>query len=442
MVVAEQNSADPVVAVEQNSQSRARLVVFLLGLAILHGSIINLMPLMFSSMAATFHVDKAQQGMLKSCFFAGLMVSLVASGYLTRYLGARRMTILAGIVAGAGAVFFGLAPTYALVLAAASVMAMGIAPMTAVYAAVIVADFPHVRRRMYLWVYGLLAGSGALAQTALGSLLDIVPRYNPIFIVLGVLIWSWMTMLLVVGWRPLGRTTGSARFDRRKDVGKTTLHEKLASLWRFLGSGVFSRGALYMLGLLAIFDYLFASNMLAWTPSFFEELYHGGSVMGGMALSASSAGVCVGRLVMGSLPLGKIPARIWLAACYAGSVFSFGAIIFLHPAYMSSIGLMFLSGAFLSAHTPTLGSLAVEKFGDRAPVVIPLYEGFGAVGGLVGPPLLGLLATHAGKLDAVMWLVPAVGLGLSTIAIGWEFFDRRRGIPELCSIPVTELSEP
>ena len=103
---------------------------------------------------------------------------------------------------------------------------------------------------------------------------------------------------------------------------------------------------------------------------------------------------------------------------------------------------MFLSGAFLSAHAPTLGSLAVAKFGDRAPVVIPLYEGFGTVGGLVGPPLLGLLAMHAGQLGTVMWLIPAAGLGLSTVAIGWEICDRQRGIPEFYSIPATELSEP
>ena len=212
--------------VEQAPQSRGRLVVFLFGLAILHGSVINLMPLMFSSMAATFHVDRAQQGMLKSCFFAGLMVSLVISGYLTRYLGARRMSILAGIVAGAGAIFFGLAPSYTLVLVAASVLAMGIAPMTAVYAAVIVADFPHTRRRMYMWIYGLLAGSAAIAQTALGALLDIVPRYNPIFIVLGVLIWAWMAMLLVVGWRAFGRDKAIRGVRAPGECGKDHLLRK------------------------------------------------------------------------------------------------------------------------------------------------------------------------------------------------------------------------
>ncbi len=442
MIVAEKSGINAVAAGEQTSPSRRMLVIFLFGLAILHGSVINLMPVMFSTMAETFHVDKAQQGMLKSCFFAGLMVSLVISGYLTRYLGARRMSVLAGIVAGAGAIFFGLAPTYALVLAAAGVLAMGTAPFPTVYAAVIAAKFPHTRQRMYMWIYGVLAGSAAIAQIVLGSLLDVVPCYNPIFVGLGTFIWLWMVLVLAVGWRALGGTMGTAPSERRSEEKIVAFREKLVALWRFLTSGIFSRGALYVMCLLMFFDYLCVSNMLSWAPSFFEELYHGGSAMGAMALSASSAGVCVGRLVMGFLPTGKISERVLLASCYVGGVLSFGAIVFLHPAYTWSITLMFVSGAFISAQAPTMGSLAVAKFGDRAPVVIPLYEAFGTIGGLIGPPLLGLLAMRAGELGAVMWLVPAAGLALSAVAIGWEVCDRQHGFPELCSTPETGLSEP
>jgi MFS family permease len=439
------NSGDPSphsrMTVERAPQSRGRLMAFLFGLAILHGSLINLMPVMFSTMAATFHVDKTQQGMLKSCFFAGLMVSLVVSGYLTRYLGARRMTILAGIVAGAGAMFFGLAPTYTLVLVAAGVLATGIAPFTAVYAAVIAANFPHTRQRMYMWTYGFLAGSATIATTSLGALLDIVPRYNPLFVLLGLSIWAWMTLLVSVSWRALDETAETMPSASPDDAAKVGPREKLVALWRFLTSGIFSRGALYVMGLLMVFDYLCASNMMAWTPSFFEELYHGGSLLGGTALSASSAGVCVGRILMGALPPGRIPERVLLALCYLGVVVSFGAIVFFCPPYIWSIGLMFGAGAFISAQAPTMGSLAVAKFGDRAPVVIPLCEAFGAIGGLLGPPLLGLLAMRAGALGAVMWLVPAAGLALSAVAIGWEVCDRHRGVPDLCSAPATKIGK-
>jgi MFS family permease len=440
MVAAQQGGAGVSAAAKRSSSSRGRPMAFLFGLAVLHGSVINLMPVMFSTMAETFHVDKAQQGMLKSFFFGGMMAALVVSGYLTRYLGARRMSILAGTVAGAGAVFFGLAGSYAHVLAAASVLAMGIAPLPAVYAAVIAAKFPDNRQRMYLWTYGFMAGTATVATTTLGALLDVVPRYNPIFIALGALIWSWTVVLLLLGGRALGGTAESAAAKPPPGEAKASFREKLLALWRFLTSGIFSRGTLYVMGLLMIFDYLCASNMLAWTPSFFEELYHKGAVFGGVALSASSAGVCFGRIVLGILPPGKVPDRVLLASCYAGGVLSFGMIVFLHPPYACSIALMFLSGACISAQAPSMGSLAVAKFGDRAPVAIPLCEAFGAIGGLIGPPLLGLLATRAGELSAVMWLSPAAGLTLSALAFGWEFVDRRR-VPEMLVAPQAESSQ-
>jgi fucose permease len=200
----------------------------------------------------------------------------------------------------------------------------------------------------------------------------------------------------------------------------------MAALWRFLTSGVFTRGALYLMCILMVFDYLCSSNIMAWTPRLFEQFYGAQKVLGGSALSASSAGVLVGRLIMGCLPPGRIPDRVLLAVCYVSGVLSFGLIILLQPSYTGSMVLMFLSGAFIAAQAPTMGSLAVAKFGERAPVVIPLYEAVGTVAGIVGPPIVGALADRSGELAPVLWLVPIGGLALGTVAISWELYDRRQ----------------
>src|SRR5262245_54277842 len=109
--------------------TRSRLMAFLFGLAILHGSVVNLMPVMFSSIEVAFGVDKAHQALLKSYFFGGSAIALVVAGYVTQYLGVRRTCMLLAAVAGTGAVAFGLAPTYWLVLISTALLAMGTAPL-------------------------------------------------------------------------------------------------------------------------------------------------------------------------------------------------------------------------------------------------------------------------------------------------------------------------
>ncbi len=61
-------------------KNRSTLIVFLFGLAILHGLVVNLMPVMFTTMEATFDADKTRQALLKSYFFGGSAVALVFSG--------------------------------------------------------------------------------------------------------------------------------------------------------------------------------------------------------------------------------------------------------------------------------------------------------------------------------------------------------------------------
>jgi nitrate/nitrite transporter NarK len=87
---------------------------------------------------------------------------------------------------------------------------------------------------------------------------------------------------------------------------------------------------------------------------------------------------------------------------------------------------MFVSGGFIAAQAPTMGSLAVAKFGDRAPIAVPIYEAVGTLAGIFGPPVVGYFADRTGQLEAILLLVPAAGLALAAVAGGWEFYDRRR----------------
>ena len=422
---------------------RSRLLLFLFGLAIVHGLIVNLMPVMFTTMDETFHLNKSNQAMLKAYFFGGSALALVFSGYLTQYLGARWMSVILGCVAGAGAVMFGLAPTYPLVLLSAAVLAIGTMPLAAVYASLIATRFSDVRQRVYMWTYAILAISATIATTGLGWLLDVVGDYHIIFIVLGVVIWCWMALLLAASWRALAPVVGPGQEVAVKRMvsrsgGPSHAGGKLHALWQIVGSGVFNRGALYLMMLLMIFDFLCVSNMLAWTPTFFEQLYGGSKTIAGASLSASSFGVAVGRIVMSTFPPGKVSDRMLLAACYTGGVICFGLLVLLEPPYAVSLALMFLAGAFIAAQAPTMGSLAVAKFGQRAPVATPIYEAVGTVAGVVGPPLMGHLADVTGQIRLVLLLVPLAGFALAAIAWGWELYDRRTNVAGTLRVPSAE----
>ena len=73
------------------AQGRGVLVAFIFTLVTLQGLMVNLMPLLFGTVARAFDdVNLRQQGQLQSFFLAGGIVALFVSGYVTETLRARR----------------------------------------------------------------------------------------------------------------------------------------------------------------------------------------------------------------------------------------------------------------------------------------------------------------------------------------------------------------
>ena len=408
-----------------DTRNRFRLTCFLFGLAAIHGLLVNLTPVMFTTMEKNFGVDESNQALLKSCFFIGTSAALLVSGYLTILWGPRRVTIVSGVVTGFGALFFGVAPTYPLILAATCVLGAGIAPVMALYAAVIASEFSHNSQRMFMLTYAMLAASAAAATLTIGVLLDVLDdNFRPVFVGLAFVIWAAMAANLAFAYHALD---GIRRENKTADGDGTSGHRQATS-GNFIRSGIFGRGALYLFCLLMVCDYLCSSNAMAWLPKLFERLYEDSRTLAGLTLTASSLGVLVGRLIMGSFPPGRVPDLILLGICYLAGVMSFGVIILFEPSLWVSFTMVFLSGAFIAAQAPTMGSLAVRKFGDLAPMVIPIYEAVGTVASIFGPPVVGQLAERHG-LAQVLWIVPAAGFVLAATSFTWYFWDRQYSRP-------------
>jgi len=404
--------------------SRTVLMILLFGLAFVHGLALNLMGVLFPTIGETFGIAKAQQGLLQSFFTVGMMIALIIAGYLTNYLGAKRVAGLVLAIAGTGAVLFGIAPVYIVVLIGAFLIGLGISPLIAVYAAIIAARFADIRQRMYMWTFAVLAGSATISTALIGGLIDMI-SYKVVFVAFGVFIWAWTALLFATTARSLSADVGKVHLE--EDASEVlSIRQKIRSFWDFLASGILTRASLYILGSIVILDMLASGNLLAWMPSFFEESYGLANI--GMVLSASSVGVLGGRMVMGAIPPGAISDRTLLAICYTGAMVVFALILVLHPSCTIALILVAINGAFVSAQAPTTYSIAIARFGDRAPAAIPLIDAIGNLGILIGAPLLGFIADLTGELQAAMWLIPIACMTLVLVLVVWQLYDRVRGI--------------
>jgi len=406
-------------------------LVFLAALAILHGIVVNLVPALIPTLREVFDLSGKQQGGLGSCFFGASVLVLIASGPATRKFGARTMGVFCGVLSGAGACLLAAAPTYSVTLAAVALLALGMAPIPTIYAALIGEYFASSSQRLFMWTYALMAASATLATSVIGGLIDWWGDYRTILGALGALIWLGLAAVLSFSWSALVRPS---RSEHRPDVCDSGIEEPTgardgASAW-----SVFGNAALYLLALMMVCDFLCATSIVTWIASLFEETYGNRRLLGGSALSASSAGVCLGRIAMGFLPPSRVSDRILLAVCYLIGIGCFFAILWFRPPYAASLALMALSGAMFAAQSPAMSSLAVKEFGNLAPVAIPLYEAVGNVAGIAGPWLLGGMLDAGTDLGTALFLPPTAGIVLAAVAVSWEAYDRRMP-PRITSAP-------
>ncbi len=423
----------------QTKPGRGTLAAFIFSLVVVQGLTINLMPVLFGPVARAFEVDLYQQGQLQSIFFAGGMIALLLSGYVTESIGAKQSGILAVSLIAAGSLLLGVATTYSAVLAGAFVMGLGNFWVVAAFSVVITVHFADVRQRMFMWTMAVFAGSATPSTALFGKLVDITPQWNLVFLALAALIGAWFAVFCFVfreKLRVISRPVPAEKAAEASPLGGLGALLQRAKV--FLIGGVLNRWAFWVLSGLWALEALTVGSIITWTGRFFQMEYQVSDYQVGLVISASSAGVFVGRVLMGAFLSDRFSDRVVLGITFAGGMLLY-ALVLLIPSYPLGVTLTFFSGALLAAKAPTMYSLAAVKFGTRAAIVIPLMQAYGNLGGLVGPAMLGFLANHFG-LWAVLWLIPVLGIVVVVIVFAWEIVDRRRAgtsLPsagQLCAI--------
>lgn len=416
---------NPMESQNRHDKKPSRVVpgIYLFSLVALQGLSVNLMPLLFGTVAETFEANLRQQGQLQSFFLGGGILGLLVSGFVTERIGARRSGMVAMELLGAGSLILGLSDAYAQLLVAATVIGLGNFWILAVYSSLITDHFADNRQRMFMFATAAFAASATLGSIFLGQLMEVLPDWRMVFIGAAGLIVVWMAAFFVPARRKL------AVLDRVEKLPRSESPRKAAGpaqrprrAFAFLFDGLFNRGAFWLLATLVVLDVVAAGNIVAWTARFFQTQYDVGSDQAGLILGLSAAGVFAGRMVMGTFISGRVGDRPLLGICYAAGIIMYGLILII-PSYKLGLILVFLNGAFIAAQAPTMYAITSAKFGRRATTAIPIIDAIGITGGFATPAIVGALADRFG-LGTVLWFIPALGFILVVIVFAWDILDK------------------
>ena len=152
-----------------------------------------------------------------------------------------------------------------------------------------------------------------------------------------------------------------------------------------------------------------------WSAVYLRQSFAADAAAAGIGYTAFAAMVTVGRLAGDRLKQ-RFGAVALARACVSGAVIGV-ALVVLSPVYPLTLAGFALAGVGVSVCFP-LGVTAVAGIGDRPPAAnVAMLSLIALCGFLLGPPVIGLVAEHAGLRFGLVCLLP--GLILSVFLAGW-----------------------
>jgi FHS family glucose/mannose:H+ symporter-like MFS transporter len=375
-------------------------------LAFLQGFTINLLPVLFRTVGAVFHVGMAGQGQLQSVFCLGALLVGFWGGSLYERLGWINTAIACLFLLSAGALIIALSPFHSTLLVGAVLLGTGNAWLTVVYSAPIADHFPSRRQQIFTWALTLMAMGGMIGPVLLGFVIEKTPNWRWPLLAL-----SFIFLLGCLGLRPLRTSTWNSRCSNGEVNQKSSL--------KILRSGV-----LWSTGLLYLMHGLGGGILIAWIGRYYQQLLGIGDERAGLLLSVNAGGFMAGRLVLGAFVSGKLPDRVLLTICAGGATVAFSFLI-VERSYSLALVFIALEGFWMSGDSPSISSLTAKQFPGAAGVAFAVVQAISAIGS-ISAPLLGGLAAEKYGLNRAMWLGPGCIGSLAAFSIVLELYDRNR----------------
>ena len=323
------------------------------------------------AMAARLNISHSSLSMVLLCGGVGALLSFPVSSFLMGRFGARKTMLYSGLALLAVLVSIGIAPTVATVMGA--VLMLGITASTydvAMNAAASKREKATGKSEMSL-LHGL-ACAGGLAGATLGSLMagmKVAPAIHFMMVAgpLAAILWAASQILDIS--------------DEAEKVEK----KKFA----------LPRGPLALLGLLGFLGSMSEGSIADWSGVFLKEHFNATDGLAPLALSCFSVMMLLSRLVGDKLKIRFGAQRlVTIGACVSAMGLFFAV---LAPSAHAALGGFAVAGLGLSLLFPFVFSAA----GAQGPIALAGVASMAYSGTLMGPPVIGAIASHVGMQMAI-----------------------------------------
>ena len=158
---------------------------------------------------ADFAIGGAQLGTLAATYFYIYTLMQVPAGVLADTLGPRRLLFWGGLVAGAGSLLFGLAPTFALAFAGRTLVGLGVSVTFIAMLKLIATGFPERRFATLVGLSMLIGNLGSILAGAPLAWAAQAGGWRAVFVVVGVL-----SLVIALGSRLWVAEAPAGKVDR------------------------------------------------------------------------------------------------------------------------------------------------------------------------------------------------------------------------------------
>ena len=369
----------------------------------------NWLPVLFNIFEREFGANLEQQGRTLQYFFASGLLIVVLGGWLTKKLGLTGASSCAMGACAAGLLLIGLSKSFGLLLAGCSIYGFGTTWMYLIYGVFVSRSFVYYRQKAFLINNMVLAAMGGTGPMILGFWLSRSLPWRYAFLLAGAL--NLLFGLFILFFR------GYQKVVSARGVGSDPENEKSAR------KSVLFAGGMWLIGLAYVLHGIAELGIISWVGKLYHQRLGIAEEQMAFFISVNVISFALGRFLL-TFIAGRFRDLTLLGLCAAGGTVFF-VLIFLTSNY--TLGLIWIaaSGICMSGNAPAMNSYMAHRFAGQLEFSFAIYQGFGALGSAIAPPLIGFVGDRTG-LETAVWLIPLGSGALALLAFCWTWFQARK----------------
>jgi len=374
-----------------SSQSASRAYALALSYASMMSLAIavNLIPVFLTTLGTALGgpegLTKEQLGRISATIFVGLVMGILVAGPLADRLGAKAFAVAGNLLIGAGLAVLGLAPDYAVVLAAVFIMGLGAGVLDLILSPIICALQPDRRTS---------AMNRLHAFYAIGAVATILAALRP---EVG---WREVSLWIIVAPAAVGLGFLAVKVPPLVAQGRPAPVTRLCRQRYFIAA----LAAIFLAGASEL-------GIAQWLPAYAQIGLGYTNWTGGMGLLAFSVAMAVGRVGVGMVGrrVAVIPMMRWSCLSAAGLLVVGCFAPWPAVALAACVGV----GLAVSCLWPSTLAVTGDRFPQGGASMFGLLAAVGNFGGIFMPWVVGLTADFA----AIHWGLATAALAPIAMAI-------------------------